>query len=315
MKKLLKLLIVIFLLGGLAYAFGPAYLYLSRWINTSFCEHPVTFTVNKIDPKFQISRDEIINETKEAANMWNDLLGHQLFVYDPKSRLDINLVYDERQKLASEVNQNKKIVDQQNEILTDNIEEFDQRKAAVVKDPSDLNDEIQYWNERGGAPRDKYEELVKRQKELQNKVAVINETAKKLNTTSEDLNQKAETLKQSVQKFNALRDYKPEEGVYLVGPNRIDIYIYQNKDEFMHTVAHELGHALGLEHTNQPGTIMYPTSMSKFSPTEIDKEQIQQFCAGKNRFDLIKNDLRNLTFILYDEISRFLNKNLDQKQI
>lgn len=59
----------------------------------------------------------------------------------------------------------------------------------------------------------------------------------------------------------------------------INIYEFQSIDELRITLAHEFGHALGLQHTNDPNALMYPIlekqNFSHFKLTTADLELLK----------------------------------------
>lgn len=305
MKKLLKFLLILLIilgaLGALAYFKGYNNL-LNRWINFSFCESSVYYRVGSIDPEFAIDRETIVKNTKEAGNLWNDLIGRRLFIYDESADLTIDLVYDQRQSVLTEISQKKSEVDQKTDDFALSIEEFEQKRQALETKLNTLNQEIDYWNKKGGASEEKFEELTDRQNALRNEIVKINQVAEKLNRTSEKISEDVDYVNQKVETFNQMISVLPEEGVYITGAHKIEIYLYDTPQSFTHTVAHELGHALGLDHVDQEASIMYPISSPQSKATEADLNAISSFCLQQNRLDLIKNDLKNVWYTMLAEL-------------
>ena len=70
-------------------------------------------------------------------------------------------------------------------------------------------------------------------------------------------NQLRQQLVQSVDKFN--QTFKPQvlhKGQF--DGKQIFIYEFSSLDDLRLTLAHEFGHALGLKHTQDPKSLMYP---------------------------------------------------------
>ena len=88
----------------------------------------------------------------------------------------------------------------------------------------------------------------------------------------------------------------------MAGPHKIEVYIYEAAEEYIHTTAHELGHALGLDHVDEEDSILYPVSSPKSHATTSDLNAINNFCSEQNRIDLIKNDLKNMWYTLLAEM-------------
>lgn len=61
-----------------------------------------------------------------------------------------------------------------------------------------------------------------------------------------------------------------DQGLYYA--DGIDIYFFEDKDDLRITIAHELGHALGIGHTDDPATLMYPLKSKANEHLEIVTE-------------------------------------------
>ena len=301
MKKLLRflffLIVILGVLGALAYYKGYNNL-LNRWLNFSFCDSSVTYRVGTIDAGFDKSKEDIIKNTKKAGDLWNDLIGRELFVYDEDSNLTVNLVFDERQDTLDAIGEQKQNLDEKRENLVLSVEEFEQKRQSLETQLNELNEEIEYWNSKGGATKERFGELTDKQDFLREEIAKINNAADKLNKTTKKINQDVDSVNQKVENFNDLLSVLPEEGLYMAGSHKIEIYIYETDKSYIHTTAHELGHALGLDHVDQEDSIMYPVSSPKSQATTSDLNLINDFCSEHNRIDLVKNDLKNMWYTL-----------------
>ena len=75
----------------------------------------------------------------------------------------------------------------------------------------------------------------------------------------------------------------------------------------MHTVAHELGHALGLDHVLEEDAVMHPTTSENLELTDIDVEVLNNFCIEQNKFEFIKGNLEILLRNVIGELKANIN--------
>ncbi len=55
------------------------------------------YQIAEVDPRFGLSKNEVIQLSQEAIQIWHEGTHQPLFVYDDQALLKIHLIYDERQ--------------------------------------------------------------------------------------------------------------------------------------------------------------------------------------------------------------------------
>lgn len=275
------------------------------FIYYSPCDTPIPYSIGTIDSGFDVARDELLADVKEAATIWDTTQGKELFVYDPSSKFTINMVYDSRQALTSQITQLNSDLKQKQGAIDPQITSFKQEQAAFEKKVNDLNNQIQYWNSRGGAPKDEYDKLVAQQKSLQEEANNLNATAKQLGQSTQEYNLNAEKLNNTINNYQEVLQNKPEEGLYEQQGNerKISIYIDISKEEFQHTLAHEMGHALGIDHNSNPKSIMYPQTTNALIPTNEDVSNLNLICMKRTIFEVFLNRISEAISIIRTRIS------------
>lgn len=80
-----------------------------------------------------------------------------------------------------------------------------------------------------------------------------------LNRQIKQINQQQNLLNQSIEQFN-LSTTSGSKTFHkgLFSQNQIQIYGFTSFDDLRLTLAHEFGHSLGLKHTDDPKSLMYP---------------------------------------------------------
>lgn len=251
------------------------------------CAEPIRYSIGTIDERFEITEQQLVSDLAKAEEGWESTTGRNLFAYDPSATLKVNLVYDRRQDLSNQIYDLKDQIEQDKNSLKPEIEEYERRSQAFRQRLSNLNQEIEKFNSQGGAPEGDYDRLIKEQQSLQQEANELNEMARRLNRTSDEFANKVGELNQTVNRFNSALSVRPEEGLYDPNNNIINIYFHTDPTEFVHTLAHELGHARGMGHTEDPSAIMYTQTNKVVIPTSSDVALLEKVCQRKSYGQLV----------------------------
>ena len=309
MKKLLAFIAIIGVLF-LAYTQSPVFAEkVNNVIYSSPCDTPKTFSIGSVDPRFNISKDTLIADAEDAGSVWKNDKGEVLMKYDPNSSLTINMIYDQRQSLNNQINNLNNQVAQQKQNLKPEISDYENRVADFKQKSQDLNSQIEYWNNKGGAPEDVYNKLNDQQKQLQQEASQLQQMAAALNQSTDTYNSQIQQLDQKVTSYNQALQYKPEEGLYIRNgtDERIEVYFNNTRQELIHTLAHEMGHSLGLQHNDNPQSIMYPSTTAAITPSSTDLAALADVCQKRSILQTAATNISYTIMSLEQRLSNTVN--------
>jgi len=287
MRKLLPFVILAALIFYFRNDISEIYERLSEF---SFCDTTIGYYVGPIDPQFSADRNTVIKEAKEAAEIWNEEYGKTLFEYDENANLVIRLVFDERQRKINEIVTQEATVSLDKYELTERLERYEDKYRMLDGAIGELNRQVEFWNSHGGAPPEIFNQLIEQQNKLNLQIDALNQLGRDLESAGTDVNQQIDLLNETITDFNDMLALYPEEGLYKPYEEEIDIYFYDSEERFIHTVAHELGHALGLDHILKEDALMHPTTSDNLSLTDEDTEELYTFCAERDRFEFLRGN-------------------------
>ncbi|KKQ55927.1 MAG: Peptidase M10A and M12B matrixin and adamalysin [Parcubacteria group bacterium GW2011_GWA2_38_13] len=247
------------------------------------CHKPITYSIANLDSRFNLTSAELLEYTRQAEAIWETPVKKQLFEYSPNAMIQINFIYDHRQKSTDDLKEMGIVIhgDQSSyDILKAKYDtlllNYNQKKVRLDAMLASYNaDKIAYdkdvarWNARGGALKEEYDALEVRRIDLISQVNTINEAqgsinelVDPINSAGSALNTLIETLNLHVNKYNTIGSSKEkvfDEGEYISNAQGTVINIFQFNDstQLLRVLAHEFGHALGLEHIDNPKAIMY----------------------------------------------------------
>jgi hypothetical protein len=282
-----RLLIWLTLLGLVLIIGRPYYPAVARAIYSSYCETPIRYRIDQVDPRFNLSSDQFRADVTQAEEIWEKAASYNLFQYDPQGPLSLNLVFDERQSLNNRLTELEEEVQKGQQDLKKEQEEYQKLENQFRAKLDAFNKEVNYWNSQGGAPFDQYDRLLSEQAALKVESDKLSALALRLNQDTDVYNSQVNQLGKTVDTYKDTLERKPEEGIFLADQNRIEIYFNVSKSELVHTIAHELGHAWGIQHNNDEASIMYEFTNKSLELSAADLGELNELCKKRTLLDRV----------------------------
>lgn len=253
------------------------------------------YRVAEVDPRFKVSMEQVKAITQQATQIWKDGTGQDYFVYDPNAQLAIHLIYDERQLESKQRREHLSQLESNQQVWLNKKQQLEQVEQDLLRSKQfldlkrqQLDQQIQQYNQEQLTAHQNLsiiahpENSQQRQQALQQNIQLLQQEINQYNQKIVQLNQQVDELNALDQQLNAsVNQYKQRFQPHLFhkglfNGKQILIYEFESEDDLRLTLAHELGHALGLQHADTPQALMYPImkdqNPSDFHLTQADRD-------------------------------------------
>ncbi|ENV09955.1 hypothetical protein F966_01122 [Acinetobacter higginsii] len=235
------------------------------------------YRIAEVDPRFKLSIEQVKTISQQATQIWKDGTGQDYFVYDPHAQLAIHLIYDERQMESEQRREHLNQLESNQQHWVEKKQQLDQIEQEILRSKQlldlkqqQLNQQIQHYNQEQQNARQhpssfaNPEYFQQRQRDLEQNVQTLQQEIAQYNQRIMQLNQQVDELNALDQQLNAsVSQYKQRFKPHLFhkglfNGKQILIYEFESTDDLRLTIAHEFGHALGLQHADDPQALMHP---------------------------------------------------------
>jgi hypothetical protein len=248
------------------------------------CGIPIHFALGELDARFGFDRFTLGAALVEAANLWQASVDVMLFLEsDDPQAMTVSLVFDQRQysanvrrSLRGSLDRDRRELESDEATLRQWAGRIDEARLAYERDSEALahrvrahEAEVAAWHGNASGRSEARRRALDQESvalraaiaELERMLLDLNSEVASYNRRAGDLRRQAEDFRARISDYNTASSTGPvESGRYSYDPEhgrRIAIFRAESHDELVWILAHELGHALGLDHVDEPGAIMH----------------------------------------------------------
>lgn len=239
---------------------------------------PKGYTLGTFDERFGIRQDRFLQIVDQAKRVWENAAGKELFHCRKDGLMRVNLVFDWRQESLLKAKEQRSKLDENGTSFDMLKSNYETKAAAVEREQSsyevsgqaykahleEYNARVTRWNNGENRTEAEMQSIENMKKELDGELVAVEQKRVMLKTNADDLHALGERIAAIAEKFNLevekfngtyVNQREFEKGVF--DGRNIDIYEFDKEEDLKVALVHEFGHALGIEHVDNPRSIMY----------------------------------------------------------
>ena len=239
---------------------------------------PKGYSLGSFDERFGISKERFLQIVYEAKKVWESAAGKELFHQRTDGLMRVNLVFDWRQEALLKAKEQRARLDENGNSFDMLKSDYERKSAAAERERSayeesaqaykthldEYNARVTRWNDGENRTEGEAQLLQSKRKGLDPELALVEQKRSLLKTNGDDLNSLGERISALAKKYNLevemfngtyVNQREFEKGIF--DGRNIDIYEFEKEEDLKVALVHEFGHALGIEHVDNPRSIMY----------------------------------------------------------
>jgi len=233
----------------------------------AYCQSPLGWRLGKLDPAFNLTEAQAITLISTAADMWNHATGKELLHHDPAQGFIIDFKFDARQQqllkqrlLQRNLARYDDAIQPGLQNLPEKFAELDTKIAEFNQQKSQLQQQINQFQPNAHNAEAQRRQLEQQQQSLVKEADWLEQQRQQLMRDQDYLNETIRQRNELVQSSDLPTTSAPfEVGLMTIKQQQrqMTLFAFSSETDLIATIAHEFGHAFGIEHTQQPDSIMF----------------------------------------------------------